>query len=226
MVVECPICSKVLNNEEICSYCGTNINEDIFTDFTSFQKLKNSFSGTFGKGLSKNDKKDLNEFLLNNESKIAGFISKYQSSFENLVLDISAIKKENKPIYEMICKLTDYFEEKKFNLPINQRKSCYTFKRIYDELDDIIPKKNNEYCIDTFNSIKFNLEKLNDFFSVSIPNERISKDKLSYKNQFKDSYDLIKPIKDYALNNSDVFNESQEEVISNFISNFDNLTRM
>lgn len=225
MVVECPICSKVLNNEEICSYCGTNINEDIFTDFTSFQKLKNSFSGTFGKGLSKNDKKDLNEFLLNNESKIAGFISKYQSSFENLVLDISAIKKENKPIYEMICKLTDYFEEKKFNLPINQRKSCYTFKRIYDELDDIIPKKNNEYCIDTFNSIKFNLEKLNDFFSVSIPNERISKDKLSYKNQFKDSYDLIKPIKDYALNNSDVFNESQEEVISNFISNFDNFNQ-
>ena len=225
MVVECPICSKVLNNEEICSYCGTNINEDIFTDFTSFQKLKNSFSGTFGKGLSKNDKKDLNEFLLNNESKIAGFISKYQSSFENLVLDISAIKKENKPIYEMICKLTDYFEEKKFNLPINQRKSCYTFKRIYDELDDIIPKKNNEYCIDTFNSIKFNLEKLNDFFSVSIPNERISKDKLSYKNQFKDSYDLIKPIKDYDLNNSDVFNESQEEVISNFISNFDNFNQ-
>lgn len=225
MVVECPICSKVLNNEETCSYCGTNINEDIFTDFTSFQKLKNSFSGTFGKGLSKNDKKDLNEFLLNNESKIAGFISKYQSSFENLVLDISAIKKENKPIYEMICKLTDYFEEKKFNLPINQRKSCYTFKRIYDELDDIIPKKNNEYCIDTFNSIKFNLEKLNDFFSVSIPNERISKDKLSYKNQFKDSYDLIKPIKDYALNNSDVFNESQEEVISNFISNFDNFNQ-
>lgn len=225
MVVECPICSKVLNNEEIFSYCGTNINEDIFTDFTSFQKLKNSFSGTFGKGLSKNDKKDLNEFLLNNESKIAGFISKYQSSFENLVLDISAIKKENKPIYEMICKLTDYFEEKKFNLPINQRKSCYTFKRIYDELDDIIPKKNNEYCIDTFNSIKFNLEKLNDFFSVSIPNERISKDKLSYKNQFKDSYDLIKPIKDYALNNSDVFNESQEEVISNFISNFDNFNQ-
>lgn len=225
MVVECPICSKVLNNEEICSYCGTNINEDIFTDFTSFQKLKNSFSGTFGKGLSKNDKKDLNEFLLNNESKIAGFISKYQSSFENLVLDISAIKKENKPIYEMICKLTDYFEEKKFNLPINQRKSCYTFKRIYDELDDIIPKKNNEYCIDTFNSIKFNLEKLNDFFSVSIPNERISKDKLSYKNQFKDSYDLIKPIKDYALNNSDVFNESHEEVISNFISNFDNFNQ-
>ena len=225
MVVECPICSKVLNNEEICSYCGTNINEDIFTDFTSFQKLKNSFSGTFGKGLSKNDKKDLNEFLLNNESKIAGFISKYQSSFENLVLDISAIKKENKPIYEMICKLTDYFEEKKFNLPINQRKSCYTFKRIYDELDDIIPKKNNEYCIDTFNSIKFNLEKLNDFFSVSIPNERISKDELSYKNQFKDSYDLIKPIKDYALNNSDVFNESQEEVISNFISNFDNFNQ-
>lgn len=225
MIVECPICSKVLNNEEICSYCGTNINEDIFTDFTSFQKLKNSFSGTFGKGLSKNDKKDLNEFLLNNESKIAGFISKYQSSFENLVLDISAIKKENKPIYEMICKLTDYFEEKKFNLPINQRKSCYTFKRIYDELDDIIPKKNNEYCIDTFNSIKFNLEKLNDFFSVSIPNERISKDKLSYKNRFKDSYDLIKPIKDYALNNSDVFNESQEEVISNFISNFDNFNQ-
>ena len=225
MVVECPICSKVLNNEEICSYCGTNINEDIFTDFTSFQKLKNSFSGTFGKGLSKNDKKDLNEFLLNNESKIAGFISKYQSSFENLVLDISAIKKENKPIYEMICKLTDYFEEKKFNLSINQRKSCYTFKRIYDELDDIIPKKNNEYCIDTFNSIKFNLEKLNDFFSVSIPNERISKDKLSYKNQFKDSHDLIKPIKDYALNNSDVFNESQEEVISNFISNFDNFNQ-
>ena len=225
MVVECPICSKVLNNEEICSYCGTNINEDIFTEFTSFQKLKNSFSGTFGKGLSKNDKKDLNEFLLNNESKIAGFISKYQSSFENLVLDISAIKKENKPIYEMICKLTDYFEEKKFNLPINQRKSCYTFKRIYDELDDIIPKKNNEYCIDTFNSIKFNLEKLNDFFSVSIPNERISKDKLSYKNRFKDSYDLIKPIKDYALNNSDVFNESQEEVISNFISNFDNFNQ-
>lgn len=80
-------------------------------------------------------------------------------------------------------------------------------------------------CIDTFNSIKFNLEKLNDFFSVSIPNERISKDKLSYKNQFKDSYDLIKPIKDYALNNSDVFNESQEEVISNFISNFDNFNQ-
>lgn len=225
MVVECPICSKVLNNEEICPYCGTNINEDIFTDFTSFQKLKNSFSGTFGKGLSKNDKKDLNEFLLNNESKIADFISKYQSSFENLVLDISVIKKENKPIYEMVCKLTDYFEEKKFNLSINQRKSCYTFKRIYDELDDIIPKKNNEYCIDTFNSIKFNLEKLNDFFSVSIPNERISKDKLSYKNRFKDSYDLIKPIKDYALNNSDVFNESQEEVISNFISNFDNFNQ-
>ena len=225
MVVECPICSKVLNNEEICPYCGTNINEDIFTDFTSFQKLKNSFSGTFGKGLSKNDKKDLNEFLLNNESKIAGFISKYQSSFENLVLNISAIKKENKPIYEMICKLTDYFEEKKFNLSINQRKSCYTFKRIYDELDDSIPKKNNEYCIDTFNSIKFNLEKLNDFFSVSIPNERISKDKLSYKNRFKDSYDLINPIKDYALNNSDVFNESQEEVISNFISNFDNFNQ-
>lgn len=225
MVVECPICSKVLNNEEICPYCGTNINEDIFTDFTSFQKLKNSFSGTFGKGLSKNDKKDLNEFLLNNESKIAGFISKYQSSFENLVLDISDIKKENKPIYEMVCKLTDYFEEKKFNLSINKRKSCYTFKRIYDELDDIIPKKNNEYCIDTFNSIKFNLEKLNDFFSVSIPNERISKDKLSYKNRFKDSYDLIKPIKDYALNNSDVFNESQEEVISNFISNFDNFNQ-
>lgn len=142
-----------------------------------------------------------------------------------MVLDISAIKKENKPIYEMICKLTDYFEEKKFNLPINQRKSCYTFKRIYDELDDIIPKKNNEYCIDTFNSIKFNLEKLNDFFSVSIPNERISKDKLSYKNRFKDSYDLIKPIKNYALNNSDVFNESQEEVISNFISNFDNFNQ-
>lgn len=116
-------------------------------------------------------------------------------------------------------------KKKKFNLPINQRKSCYTFKRIYDELDDIIPKKNNEYCIDTFNSIKFNLEKLNDFFSVSIPNERISKDKLSYKNQFKDSYDLIKPIKDYALNNSDVFNESQEEVISNFISNFDNFNQ-
>lgn len=225
MVVECPICSKVLNNEEICPYCGTNINEDIFTDFTSFQKLKNSFSGTFGKGLSKNDKKDLNEFLLNNESKIADFISKYQSSFENLVLDISDIKKENKPIYEMVCKLTDYFEEKKFNLSINKRKSCYTFKRIYDELDDIIPKKNNEYCIDTFNSIKFNLEKLNDFFSVSIPNERISKDKLSYKNRFKDSYDLIKPIKDYALNNSDVFNESQEEVISNFISNFDNFNQ-
>lgn len=110
-------------------------------------------------------------------------------------------------------------------MPINQRKSCYTFKRIYDELDDIIPKKNNEYCIDTFNSIKFNLEKLNDFFSVSIPNERISKDKLSYKNRFKDSYDLIKPIKDYALNNSDVFNESQEEVISNFISNFDNFNQ-
>ncbi len=63
------------------------------------------------------------------------------------------------------------------------------------------------------------------FFSVSIPNERISKDKLSYKNQFKDSYDLIKPIKDYALNNSDVFNESQEEVISNFISNFDNFNQ-
>lgn len=190
-----------------------------------FKNLKIHFQELSVKGCLKNDKKDLNEFLLNNESKIAGFISKYQSSFENLVLDISAIKKENKPIYEMICKLTDYFEEKKFNLPINQRKSCYTFKRIYDELDDIIPKKNNEYCIDTFNSIKFNLEKLNDFFSVSIPNERISKDKLSYKNQFKDSYDLIKPIKDYALNNSDVFNESQEEVISNFISNFDNFNQ-
>ena len=225
MVMECPICSKVLNNEEICPYCGTNINEDIFVDFTSFQKLKNSFSGTFGKGLSKSDKKDLNEFLLNNESKIADFISKYQSSFENLVLDIPAIKEENKSIYEMICKLTDYFEEKKFNLSINQRKSCYTFKRIYDELADIIPKKNNEYCINTFDSIKLNLEKLNDFFSVSIPNERISKDKLSYKNQFKDNYDLIKPIKDYALNNSDVFNESQEEIISNFISNFDNFTQ-
>ena len=225
MVMECPICSKVLNNEEICQYCGTNINEDIFVDFTSFQKLKNSFSGTFGKGLSKSDKKDLNEFLLNNESKIADFISKYQSSFENLVLDIPAIKEENKSIYEMICKLTDYFEEKKFNLSINQRKSCYTFKRIYDELADIIPKKNNEYCINTFDSIKLNLEKLNDFFSVSIPNERISKDKLSYKNQFKDNYDLIKPIKDYALNNSDVFNEFQEEIISNFISNFDNFNQ-
>ena len=225
MVMECPICSKVLNNEEICPYCGTNINEDIFVDFTSFQKLKNSFSGTFGKGLSKSDKKDLNEFLLNNESKIADFISKYQSSFENLVLDIPAIKEENKSIYEMICKLTDYFEEKKFNLSINQRKSCYTFKRIYDELADIIPKKNNEYCINTFDSIKLNLEKLNDFFSVSIPNERISKDKLSYKNQFKDNYDLIKPIKDYALNNSDVFNEFQEEIISNFISNFDNFNQ-
>ena len=225
MVMECPICSKVLNNKEICPYCGTNINEDIFVDFTSFQKLKNSFSGTFGKGLSKSDKKDLNEFLLNNESKIADFISKYQSSFENLVLDIPAIKEENKSIYEMICKLTDYFEEKKFNLSINQRKSCYTFKRIYDELADIIPKKNNEYCINTFDSIKLNLEKLNDFFSVSIPNERISKDKLSYKNQFKDNYDLIKPIKDYALNNSDVFNESQEEIISNFISNFDNFNQ-
>ena len=223
--MECPICSKVLNNEEICPYCGTNINEDIFVDFTSFQKLKNSFSGTFGKGLSKSDKKDLNEFLLNNESKIADFISKYQSSFENLVLDIPAIKEENKSIYEMICKLTDYFEEKKFNLSINQRKSCYTFKRIYDELADIIPKKNNEYCINTFDSIKLNLEKLNDFFSVSIPNERISKDKLSYKNQFKDNYDLIKPIKDYALNNSDVFNEFQEEIISNFISNFDNFNQ-
>ena len=93
MVVECPICSKVLNNEEICSYCGTNINEDIFTDFTSFQKLKNSFSGTFGKGLSKNDKKDLNEFLLNNESKIAGFISKYQSSLEIRSLGIETEKK-------------------------------------------------------------------------------------------------------------------------------------
>ena len=225
MVMECPICSKVLNNEEICPYCGTNINEDIFVDFTSFQKLKNSFSGTSGKGLSKSDKKDLNEFLLNNESKIADFISKYQSSFENLVLDIPAIKEENKSIYEMICKLTDYFEEKKFNLSINQRKSCYTFKRIYDELADIIPKKNNEYCINTFDSIKLNLEKLNDFFSVSIPNERISKDKLSYKNQFKDNYDLIKPIKDYALNNSDVFNEFQEEIISNFISNFDNFNQ-
>ena len=225
MVMECPICSKVLNNEEICPYCGTNINEDIFVDFTSFQKLKNSFSGTFGKGLSKSDKKDLNEFLLNNESKIADFISKYQSSFENLVLDIPAIKEENKSIYEMICKLTDYFEEKKFNLSINQRKSCYTFKRIYDELADIIPKKNNEYCINTFDSIKLNLEKLNDFFSVSIPNERISKDKLSYKNQFKDNYDLIKPIKDYVLNNSDVFNEFQEEIISNFISNFDNFNQ-
>ena len=225
MVMECPICSKVLNNEEICPYCGTNINEDIFVDFTSFQKLKNSFSGTFGKGLSKSDKKDLNEFLLNNESKIADFISKYQSSFENLVLDIPAIKEENKSIYEMICKLTDYFEEKNFNLSINQRKSCYTFKRIYDELADIIPKKNNEYCINTFDSIKLNLEKLNDFFSVSIPNERISKDKLSYKNQFKDNYDLIKPIKDYALNNSDVFNEFQEEIISNFISNFDNFNQ-
>ena len=225
MVMECPICSKVLNNEEICPYCGNNINEDIFVDFTSFQKLKNSFSGTFGKGLSKSDKKDLNEFLLNNESKIADFISKYQSSFENLVLDIPAIKEENKSIYEMICKLTDYFEEKKFNLSINQRKSCYTFKRIYDELADIIPKKNNEYCINTFDSIKLNLEKLNDFFSVSIPNERISKDKLSYKNQFKDNYDLIKPIKDYALNNSDVFNEFQEEIISNFISNFDNFNQ-
>ena len=88
MVVECPICSKVLNNEEICSYCGTNINEDIFTDFTSFQKLKNSFSGTFGKGLSKNDKKDLNEFLLNNESKLDGFKLNKNSNFEILFLYI------------------------------------------------------------------------------------------------------------------------------------------
>lgn len=78
MVVECPICSKVLNNEEICPYCGTNINEDIFTDFTSFQKLKNSFSGTFGKGLSKNDKKDLNEFLL-------------KDSFENIKNNLCTI---------------------------------------------------------------------------------------------------------------------------------------
>lgn len=116
-------------------------------------------------------------------------------------------------------------KKKSLICPSIKEKSCYTFKRIYDELDDIIPKKNNEYCIDTFNSIKFNLEKLNDFFSVSIPNERISKDKLSYKNRFKDSYDLIKPIKNYALNNSDVFNESQEEVISNFISNFDNFNQ-
>lgn len=78
MVVECPICSKVLNNEEICPYCGTNINEDIFTDFTSFQKLKNSFSGTFGKCLSKNDKKDLNEFLL-------------KDSFENIKNNLCTI---------------------------------------------------------------------------------------------------------------------------------------
>lgn len=78
MVVECPICSKVLNNEEICPYCGTNINEDIFVDFTLFQKLKNSFSGTFGKGLSKNDKKDLNEFLL-------------KDSFENIKNNLCTI---------------------------------------------------------------------------------------------------------------------------------------
>lgn len=53
MVVECPICSKVLNNEEICPYCGTNINEDIFTDFTSFQKLKNHFQELSVKGCLK-----------------------------------------------------------------------------------------------------------------------------------------------------------------------------
>ncbi len=64
------------------------------------------------------------------------------------------------------------------------------------------------------------------FFSVSIPNERISKDKLSYKNQFKDSYDLIKPIKDYALNNSDVFNESQEKLYLILFQISITLTRM
>lgn len=57
MVVECPICSKVLNNEEICSYCGTNINEDIFTDFTSFQKLKIHFQELLVKGCLKMIKK-------------------------------------------------------------------------------------------------------------------------------------------------------------------------
>lgn len=57
MVVECPICSKVLNNEEICSYCGTNINEDIFTDFTSFQNLKIHFQELSVKGCLKMIKK-------------------------------------------------------------------------------------------------------------------------------------------------------------------------
>lgn len=43
MVMECPICSKVLNNEEICPYCGTNINEDIFVDLHHFKNLKIHF---------------------------------------------------------------------------------------------------------------------------------------------------------------------------------------
>lgn len=57
MVVECPICSKVLNNEEICPYCGTNINEDIFTDFTSFKNLKIHFQELSVKGCLKMIKK-------------------------------------------------------------------------------------------------------------------------------------------------------------------------
>lgn len=57
MVVECPICSKVLNNEEFCPYCGTNINEDIFTDFTSFQNLKIHFQELSVKGCLKMIKK-------------------------------------------------------------------------------------------------------------------------------------------------------------------------
>ena len=222
MVVECPICSKVLNNEQFCPYCGTNINEEISDDFTSFQKLKNLFSSAFGKGLSKKDKEDFDDFLSNNESKIADFIKTYQNPFEKLVLDISAIKQNNKSVYNVLCKITNYFEEKKFNLSINQRKLCYTFKRIYEELDDIIAKNNKEYSINTYDNVKIDMEKLNDFFSPQIPEEYISKDKLSYKNQFKSSYDLIKPVKDYIDSNSNILSKSQKETISNFISNFDN----
>ena len=225
MVVECPICSKVLNNEQFCPYCGTNINEEISDDFTSFQKLKNSFESVFGKGLSKKDKEDFDDFLSNNESKIADFIKTYQNPFEKLVLDISAIKQDNKSVYNVLCKITDYFEEKKFNLPINQRKLCYTFKRIYEELDVIIAKNNKEYSINTYDNVKIDMEKLNDFFSPQIPEEYISKDKLSYKNQFKSSYDLIKPVKDYIDSNFNILSKSQKEIISNFISNFDNFNK-
>lgn len=219
MVVECPICSKVLNNEEICPYCGTNINEDIPVDFSSFQKLKNLFSSVFG---NDSPKKDLDKFLLDNESKIANFIKDYQKPFEKLVLDISAIKQDNKSIYEEISRITTYFEEKKFNLSINQIKLCYTFKRIYEELDDIIAKKNEEYCVKTCDDIKKDMEKLNDFLS---PKDYISKDKLSYKDQFKSSYDLIKPIKEYVDDNSDILSKDQKESISSFISNYDDFDK-
>lgn len=57
MVVECPICSKVLNNEEICPYCGTNINEDIFTDLHHFKNLKIHFQELSVKGCLKMIKK-------------------------------------------------------------------------------------------------------------------------------------------------------------------------